>query len=59
LNCREIGFAESGRDGWGLVAIEEFEGGVESVGVLARVMGKFYEGEEVEPSFRVDRTKDG
>jgi hypothetical protein len=42
-----------------LVAVKEFERGMESVGVLAGVMGEFYKGEEVGPRFGVNQTENG
>jgi hypothetical protein len=42
-----------------LVAIEKFEGGVESVSMLTGIVGKFYEGEEFGPGLGVDRAENG
>jgi hypothetical protein len=42
-----------------LVAVKEFEGGVEPISMLAGVVGEFYEREEVGPRFRINRTENG
>jgi hypothetical protein len=58
LDCGKVGFSEGGWDSWRLVAIKRFKGGVESIGMLARVVSKFYEGEQFGPGFRINGTED-
>jgi hypothetical protein len=54
----EIDFPQRGGDSQGLVPIQEFKGGVLSIGVVLGVVGEFYKGERIRPGFRIYGTED-